>query len=195
MTDFFDRYLVGGSGKLRSASNREQDVVGGTTSALNGHCCRGTAANADPGGLPPSDHDLTLGVTMTLSEEISAAKRSVRTDTVQITFGEVAVMYGDGELNISPEFQRLFRWSEDRKSNFIESILIGIPVPPVFVFEKSDGTWELVDGLQRISTVLEFMGLLKNPEAAVATPPVLVKTKYLPSLDGVAWDRDRAQSF
>ena len=40
--------------------------------------------------------------------------------------------------------------------------LIGIPIPPVFVYENEDGTWELIDGLQRISTVLEFMGTLAD---------------------------------
>jgi uncharacterized protein with ParB-like and HNH nuclease domain len=43
--------------------------------------------------------------------------------------------------------------SAERKSGFVESILIGIPVPPVFVYENEDGTWELIDGQQRISTV------------------------------------------
>lgn len=122
-----------------------------------------------------------------LKEEIDAAKRSVNTDTVQITLGEVANMYAASELNILPEFQRLFRWSPDRKSNFVESILIGIPVPPVFVFENNDGTWELIDGLQRISTVLEFMGVLRDPDTGEAKRSVLIGTKYLPSLDGVAW--------
>lgn len=67
-----------------------------------------------------------------LRDEIDEAKRSVNTDTVQITLGEVANMYSSGELNILPEFQRLFRWTNDRKSNFVESILIGIPIPPAF---------------------------------------------------------------
>jgi uncharacterized protein with ParB-like and HNH nuclease domain len=40
----------------------------------------------------------------------------------------------------------------------VESILIGIPVPPVFVYENEDGTWELIDGLQRISTLLSLWG-------------------------------------
>jgi uncharacterized protein DUF262 len=78
--------------------------------------------------------------------------------------GEVANMYGNAELKILPEFQRLFRWTPERKSAFVESILIGIPIPSAFVFEE-DGTWELIDGLQRISTVLEFMGVLKDPDA------------------------------
>jgi hypothetical protein len=124
-----------------------------------------------------------------LKNEIEAAKRSVTTDTVQATIGEVANMYSSSELNIFPEFQRLFRWTPERKSSFVESILIGIPIPPVFVFEKEDGTWELIDGLQRISTVLEFMGILKDPDTGKCRRSVLLKTKYLPSLEGLVWTK------
>jgi hypothetical protein len=122
-----------------------------------------------------------------LKDEIEEAKRSVNTDTVQITVGEVANMYASGELNIIPDFQRLFRWSDTRKSNFIESILIGIPIPPAFVYEKEDGTWELIDGLQRISTMLEFMGVLNDPDGNTPRRSKLSKTKYLPSLEGIVW--------
>jgi hypothetical protein len=122
-----------------------------------------------------------------LKDEIDEAKRTVSTDTVQITVGEVANMYANAELNILPDFQRLFRWSDDRKSNFVESILIGIPIPPAFVYENESGTWELIDGLQRISTVLEFMGVLKDPDTGEMRRSKLLGTKYLPSLNGVVW--------
>jgi hypothetical protein len=122
-----------------------------------------------------------------LKDEIDEAKRTVSTDTVQITIGEVANMYANAELNILPDFQRLFRWSDDRKSNFVESILIGIPIPPAFVYENENGTWELIDGLQRISTVLEFMGVLKDPDTRKTRRSKLLGTKYLPSLNGIVW--------
>ena len=122
-----------------------------------------------------------------LKNEIDEAKRSVSTDTVQITIGEVTNMYANAELNILPDFQRLFRWSDDRKSNFVESILIGIPIPPAFVYENENGTWELIDGLQRISTVLEFMGVLKDPDTGKIRRSKLLGTKYLPSLNGIVW--------
>lgn len=123
-----------------------------------------------------------------LRDEIDEAKRAVTTDSVQITVGEIANMYGSKELNIMPDFQRLFRWTPDRKSSFVESILIGIPIPPAFAYENEDGTWELIDGLQRISTILEFMGLLKDPDTGKPRRSRLIETKYLPSLDGVVWE-------
>ena len=70
-----------------------------------------------------------------LRDEIDTAKRIVSTDSVSISIGEVSNLYQGKELNIIPEFQRLFRWTNEKKTNFIESVLIGIPIPPVFVFE------------------------------------------------------------
>lgn len=123
-----------------------------------------------------------------LKNEIDHAKRTVSTETVQMTLGEIANMYTSNELNIIPEFQRLFRWSNEKKSNFIESVFIGIPIPPAFVYEKNDGTWELIDGLQRISTILEFMGILKDPDNNDLKRSKLLSTKYLPSLQDVVWE-------
>ena len=40
----------------------------------------------------------------------------------------------------------------------IESVLLGIPIPPIFVAEDENGVWELVDGLQRVSTIISFFG-------------------------------------
>ena len=124
-----------------------------------------------------------------LKNEIDDAKRTVSTDRVQITIGEIAAMYSAQELNILPDFQRLHRWSLEKKSNFVESILIGIPIPSVFVYETDAGTWELVDGLQRVSTILEFMGVLKDvDDPDKRKRSVLSSTKYLPSLEGVVWE-------
>lgn len=124
-----------------------------------------------------------------LKNELETAKRSVVTDSLQISIGEIASMYAADELDIIPDFQRLFRWSPEKKTAFIESILIGIPVPPAFAYEKADGTWELIDGLQRISTVLEFMGILRDAEnpSEKRQPSVLRTATYLPSLDGMVW--------
>ncbi len=99
-------------------------------------------------------------------------------------------MYKDGDLVINPDFQRLFRWEIGQKSKLIESLLLGIPLPSIFVFETEDSKWELIDGLQRISTILEFMGVLRAPGTSeTRAPSVLTATKYLPSLSNVVWER------
>lgn len=57
------------------------------------------------------------------------------------------------------------------------------------MFEKEDSKWELIDGLQRVSTLLEFMGELKEPISGQTRPPTaLSATKYLPSLDRTVWE-------
>jgi len=127
---------------------------------------------------------------MDILEEVERAKRRVTTDAYQMSFGEVVNLYQDQDLIINPEFQRLFRWTNFQKSRLIESILLGIPIPPIFVYETPDGKWELVDGLQRISTVLEFIGVLRDGESGRTLPPsVLSTTNYLPSLNNVVWER------
>lgn len=70
-------------------------------------------------------------------------------------------MHEDGDLFITPEYQRVFRWSNFQQTRFIESVLLGIPIPPIFVAEDGAGRWEVVDGLQRISTIFSFFGLLE----------------------------------
>lgn len=123
-----------------------------------------------------------------LQAEIESSQRRVRADAYQLSVGEVVNMYENEEIIINPEFQRLFRWSNSQKSKFIESLLLGIPIPSIFVFERDDANWELIDGLQRISTILEFMGKLRiNSEPA--EPSILDATTYLPSLYNVVWDK------
>ena len=130
---------------------------------------------------------------MDIAGEIENAKRSVSTDAYQMSFGEVVNLYQDNDLIINPEFQRLFRWSNAQKSRLIESIFLGIPIPPIFVYELPEGKWELVDGLQRISTVLEFIGVLRDGESDEVLPPsVLSSTHYLPSLNNVVWERNES---
>ncbi|MFP3633068.1 DUF262 domain-containing protein, partial [Burkholderia sp. SIMBA_045] len=72
-------------------------------------------------------------------------------------------MYLDGELDIKPEYQRLFRWTEGARSRFIESLLLEMPVPPIYVVEDENGSYELIDGLQRFSSYLHLRGHLEAP--------------------------------
>jgi hypothetical protein len=60
-------------------------------------------------------------------------------------------------LNIRPEYQRRLRWTNPQKSKLIESLLLNIPVPPVFFFEAEEARYEVMDGQQRLNAIKEFL--------------------------------------
>lgn len=62
----------------------------------------------------------------------------------------------DGEY-VVPAYQREFTWEDRRKSRFIESLLMGLPIPFIFFWEMPDGRLEIVDGSQRLRTLEEFI--------------------------------------
>lgn len=124
----------------------------------------------------------------TLEQQIGEARRSISSDGYPMSIGELTNLYRDGELKIRPEFQRLFRWTQTQKSRLVESLLLGIPLPSIFVAQTEDGKWELVDGLQRVSTILELQGELVQKNGQKAPPLLLQSTRYLPALDGKTWE-------
>lgn len=129
----------------------------------------------------------------TLEKEISEARRSISSDGYPMSIGELTNLYRDGELKIRPEFQRFFRWTDLQKSRLIESLLLGIPLPSIFVAQTETGQWELVDGLQRVSTILQLQGELRGEDGEKSSPLVLRGTKYLPALEGLVWQHHDAE--
>ncbi|MEL6229453.1 MAG: DUF262 domain-containing protein [Cyanobacteria bacterium J06627_3] len=127
---------------------------------------------------------------MSLETEISQYAAKVSTDSYSMSVGELISMYRDGELNIHPEFQRFFRWKVEQKSRFLESLLLGIPVPPVFVSEQAGSKWDVIDGLQRLSSIFELTGDLLDENGKRIEKLRLTKTKYLPSLEGKIWESE-----
>jgi len=123
-----------------------------------------------------------------LQDEIDRTRAEIRTDGYAVSIGEWISIYEKGELDIHPEFQRFFRWSTRQKSRLIESILLGIPVPQIFVAQRTDGVWDVVDGLQRLSTIFEFVGILLDEEKQRLPALSLEPTTYLPSLGGRRWE-------
>lgn len=97
-----------------------------------------------------------------LESEIDTERKRLSADRMDVSFGEILNMYRSDELIIRPEYQRLYRWNDSQKTALIESLLLSIPIPPIFVAEDDDGVWEVVDGLQRISTFISFFGELKH---------------------------------
>jgi hypothetical protein len=112
-----------------------------------------------------------------------------------MSIGEIINLYSEGELDIHPEFQRLYRWSDIQKSKLIESILLGIPLPTFFVAQREDGVWDVIDGVQRLSTIFSFIGIYIDKNGNKLEPLVLNGTKYLPNLQGFSWSEKTGNSL
>ncbi|AWL38210.1 MULTISPECIES: DUF262 domain-containing protein [Streptomyces] len=131
---------------------------------------------------------------MTLENEIEQYRRRIATDSYPMSIGELANLYKDGEIDIHPEFQRIFRWRIEQSSRLIESILLGIPLPSMFVAQNEKGVWDVVDGVQRMSTIFQFMGILKDEGGNLHDPLVCTKPPFLSQLEGCAYEeREGAQ--
>lgn len=128
-----------------------------------------------------------------LQKQIDSKRKEIHSDQYSISIGELANLYRDGELDIHPEFQRFFRWTPEQKSRFVESILLGIPIPSLFVSQREDGKWDVIDGLQRLSTLFQLMGILKDHEEKAVEPLILTTTKYLPALEGMCWSEEQGE--
>ena len=59
-------------------------------------------------------------------------------------------------INFNPDYQRRRVWSDVQKSRLIESFIMNVPIPPVFLYEVDFSKYEVMDGLQRLSTVYDF---------------------------------------
>lgn len=144
----------------------------------------------------PSDLDALVKL-------VAERAREVNTSNITYSVRELTTMYLDGDIDVQPEFQRVYRWSDQQKSALIESMLLGIPVPSIFVAQKEDHTWDVVDGVQRLSTIISFKEAALKPsrnsmeeggegEGAERgntglEPFKLSKMEYLEELNGFGW--------
>jgi len=122
-----------------------------------------------------------------LYSEILKNKMVYRTDSYAMSIGELMNMYQNNELITNPIYQREFRWSEIQKSRFIESILLEIPLPSVFIYQDRN-KWEVVDGLQRLSTIFQFTGILKDNNKNLVSPFKIEDVKTLKILNNKFWE-------
>jgi len=92
-----------------------------------------------------------------LLEELDKRSSEIRFEVIDFSAGELVRLHSDHEIEIQPSFQRMFRWTQAQQSRLIESMLLGLPVPQIVLFQRSDGVLELIDGLQRVSSIIRFI--------------------------------------
>ncbi|EST90241.1 DUF262 domain-containing protein [Vagococcus lutrae] len=90
------------------------------------------------------------------SEEKNLSAFQIKHWVSNRSFGELIDMYENGEI-VVPDMQRKFVWDSIKSSRLIESIILGLPIPPLFLLEISDNQYELIDGVQRLTTLSNFV--------------------------------------
>lgn len=126
-----------------------------------------------------------------LLAQLMEQKMKVDFNSYDLSVKELISMVSDGLIDIAPDYQRQFRWDEERQSSLIESLFLGIPVPPVFMATNADGTWELIDGVQRVSTILCFAGTedsIKHIKGKAKAPLKLTGLKKLTLFNNLCFE-------
>lgn len=98
-------------------------------------------------------------------EQIKKLRKDIDYTTRDYSIDFLVEKFRENEFYIPDEYQRKFIWSDDDKSLFIESVLLGLPIPLMFFSDTEDGRCEIIDGAQRTQTLESFMAndlVLKN---------------------------------
>lgn len=90
-----------------------------------------------------------------ISQKYIDGEYRIVTEQARYPFSSLATLFDRNKLQ--PEYQRNFIWDKIRKSKLIESIIINIPIPPIFLYEIEFAKYEIMDGLQRVSTIIDFL--------------------------------------
>jgi hypothetical protein len=107
---------------------------------------------------------------------------SIRVSTKTFSLRNILDLIDEGSLDLAPDFQRLQVWKPRQKALLIESILLQIPLPAFYFAEDTDGRMRVVDGLQRLSTVRDFVRSGEEPGFR------LRQLEYLSDVDGLRFD-------
>ncbi|MFE0233330.1 DUF262 domain-containing protein [Brucella anthropi] len=105
----------------------------------------------------------------------------IRITTKSFTLREVVGQIEDNDIDLSPDFQREYVWKDRQRTRLIESILLGIPLPAFYFNQSESGRYQVVDGVQRLTTIALFMQNKHRLSAA--------HLEYLFDLDGRLYDQ------
>lgn len=86
-----------------------------------------------------------------------AAQESLVLQSADLSLGTLRQMVDGGQVDIAPKYQRRERWDEARQSSLIESFLLNVPVPPLYLAEESIGRFSVIDGKQRLTAIHRFL--------------------------------------
>lgn len=84
-------------------------------------------------------------------------QRELLTSTIDYNLESLTTLITKRVIDLAPKYQRRFRWDDARKSKLIESFLMNVPIPPIFLNEDDFGKYSVIDGKQRLSAINDFI--------------------------------------
>jgi hypothetical protein len=108
-----------------------------------------------------SAHDINEEIEQDLDQQaeeeaLPGGSRKIYTDAKDHTIAVLADKAERGKLILQPEFQRMYVWDAVRASRLVESVLLGIPLPVIYLNEEQDGTQNVIDGQQRLTSLFSY---------------------------------------
>lgn len=88
--------------------------------------------------------------------EIPQEIRKINTQAYDKSVSDIVRMIDDGDINLNPEYQRNYIWDNKKSSLLIESIILNVPIPVIYVSQEADDSWTVIDGLQRLNSLHRF---------------------------------------
>lgn len=106
-----------------------------------------------------------------IEEKYSKGEVRIITEQARYPLNSILALVESDDYILNPEFQRRHRWNTERKSKLMESFIINVPIPPIFLYEIDYSVYEVMDGLQRLTAISQFYsdkfeleGLVEWPE-------------------------------
>lgn len=121
------------------------------------------AADEVPGHVNLSDEEI--------NKKYRDGEIRIVTEQARYPLNTISSMVHSKEYKLNPEYQRRHRWDNEKRSKLIESLIMNVPLPPIFLYEFEYSNYEVMDGLQRLTAIASFYddefaleGLTKWPE-------------------------------
>lgn len=136
---------------------RTNGKIDDSTQVIAGRTVRQEPQNAERQAQSPASEEITFDDGDSGYEIEYTPDRKILTQKAEYPIVHLQMMCKKGKLNLQPDFQRQFVWDKDKASKLVESLLLDVPLPIIYLAEDSDGKLLVIDGQQRLSSVFSFI--------------------------------------
>ena len=103
------------------------------------------------------DHLITTNNSIEIERRFEKSQNDLVLQASDFSLQGLKEMVDNNVIDLSPQYQRRERWEGSRQSELIESFLLNVPVPPIYLAEEEYGIYSIIDGKQRITAVSDYL--------------------------------------